>query len=240
MASTVGIPTRVAMIVVIVAALVAAAGVLGPVAVAEDKALLGGGAGIALNGGLCTLATIGHDGSGEMVGFTSAHCGGPGVPVAAEGGPVVGSVVAASNDLDYAVIRFDAAKVTPVADFDGFAINGIGPDPGITQGECHQSRATGHVCANIAGPARDPDTLTATECGNPDDSGAPVTVNDLLVGMIRGGFTPSGQPCYIQPFPDVVPIFRKADRPKIVLINAIIDDLNAKGGPGAGFTPVPA
>lgn len=29
-------------------------------------------------------------------------------------------------------------------------------------------------------------------------------------------------------------------RPEIVKINAILDDANAKGGPGAGFTPVPA
>ncbi len=47
---------------------------------------MGGGAGIVVNGGtLCTLTTIGHDKFGDLIGFTSAHCGGPGAQVAAEG-----------------------------------------------------------------------------------------------------------------------------------------------------------
>jgi hypothetical protein len=50
-----------------------------------------------------------------------------GARVVAEGaGRIVGSVVATDDGLDYAVIKFDPAKVASVADFDGFAINGIG------------------------------------------------------------------------------------------------------------------
>jgi hypothetical protein len=50
-----------------------------------------------------------------------------GARVAAEGaGRMVGSVVATDDGLDYVVIKFDPAKVASVADFDGFAINGIG------------------------------------------------------------------------------------------------------------------
>lgn len=72
------------------------------VAADDDKVLLGGGAGIAVNGELCTLTTIGHNNTGELVGFTSAHCGGPGASVAAEGAAgTVGSVVAADDGLDY-------------------------------------------------------------------------------------------------------------------------------------------
>ena len=33
---------------------------------------------------MCTLTTIGTDAAGELIGFTSAHCGGPGAQVAAE------------------------------------------------------------------------------------------------------------------------------------------------------------
>jgi hypothetical protein len=92
-------PTRRVTIVGAAAALVAASGLLTPsAAAADDKVPLGGGAGIALGGTLCTLATIGHDNTGELVGFTDAHCGRPGAPVSAEGGPVVGSVVAANDD----------------------------------------------------------------------------------------------------------------------------------------------
>ena len=51
------------------------AGLLAPTAAGDDKVTLGGGAGIVLNGNPCTLAAIGHDRAGELVGFTSAHCG---------------------------------------------------------------------------------------------------------------------------------------------------------------------
>jgi hypothetical protein len=47
--------------------------------------VLGGGAGIVVDGTYCTLASIGHQKSGQLVGFTAGHCGGPGAPVVAEG-----------------------------------------------------------------------------------------------------------------------------------------------------------
>jgi hypothetical protein len=122
------------------------------VSVADSPGLLGGGAGIIVNGTYCTLTTIGHDGggvaiavagmqcalttighykSGDLVGFTAGHCGGPGATVVADGaeerGPV-GAVGAADGDY-YAVIKFDPAKVTPVPNYGGFAINGISADP---------------------------------------------------------------------------------------------------------------
>lgn len=246
--------------------LLAIAGVPGTPAAASDKVLLGGGAGIALDGNLCTLTTIGHNKTGDLIGFTSAHCGGPGVTVAAEGTPAtVGSVVASNEALDYAVIKFDPATVTPISDFDGFAIKGIDADPPLLhtpcmerradghtptgqicvdtvypdqyQMSCQQSRATGRTCGDIVSPGHDPATLQAHECGNPDDSGAPVTVGDMLIGMVRGGFV-AGTPC---PLPgnefNPAPKFLQSAEPEIVSINAIIADA-AKGGPGAGFVPV--
>lgn len=33
---------------------------------------------------MCTLTTIGTDTAGDLIGFTSAHCGGPGAQIAAE------------------------------------------------------------------------------------------------------------------------------------------------------------
>jgi hypothetical protein len=237
-------PTRMVTIVGVMAALVAVSGLLAPsAAVAGDKVPLGGGAGIALGGTLCTLATIGHDNTGELVGFTDAHCGGPGVPVAAEGGPAVGNVVAANDDLHYAVIKFDPSKVAPIPDFDGFTINGIGPTPGYRQLVCQQSRATGHSCAPFYPIPKRPGMAELIACRNPDDpgdDGAPVTANDLLIGMIRDVGPPPPEPCPSSSFGTrfLVPEFTWP--PGVVLIDAIIDDLNAKGGPGAGFTPVPA
>ncbi|HVQ99988.1 MAG TPA: serine protease, partial [Mycobacterium sp.] len=112
-------------------ALLACAG-LAPAATADDKVPVGGGTPIVVDGDtFCTLTTIGTDNTGALVGFTSAHCGGPGATVAAEGVSrgLVGTMVAGNDGLDYAVIRFDPAKVTPVANVGGFEIDGIGPDP---------------------------------------------------------------------------------------------------------------
>nr|WP_234807981.1 S1 family peptidase [Mycolicibacillus trivialis] len=211
-------------------------------AAAATPVLIGGGAAIAVNGTPCTLTTIGHDGSGEVVGLTSAHCGGPGAVVAAGWSPdPLGSVAAADAGLDYAVIRFDAAKVAPIPDFAGFAIDGIGPDAAPGQQACKNSRINGVDCVTVsAAPAPEPHTVLLHVCGDPGDSGAPVTVGDLLVGMMRGGF-PGGIRC---PEKHVVAssVVRKIpDRaqPAVTSITAIIGDVNAKGGPGAGFVPVP-
>jgi hypothetical protein len=198
---------------------------IGGVAIADDKVPLGGGAGIAVNGDLCTLTTIGHDRAGDLVGFTSAHCGGPGAGVAGEGRDgTVGSVVAADDGFDYAVIKFDPAKVKPIPNVDGFAINGLGPDPGFKQGACKLSRATGHYCFGVGFPGQDPASVQGGGWWQPDDDGAPVTANDLLVGMVRDGSVAS--PPLLHP------------RPEIVLFSAILNDVNAKGGPGAGFSPI--
>lgn len=59
----------------------AGAGVLvtAPAAGAAGPVVLGGGSGIVVNGeSFCTLTTIGNDNRGNLIGFTSAHCGGPG------------------------------------------------------------------------------------------------------------------------------------------------------------------
>ncbi|HEU0192381.1 MAG TPA: serine protease [Mycobacterium sp.] len=214
------------------------AGLLAPPAWAAVP--LGGGSGITVNGTPCTLATIGHDRSGELVGLTSAHCGGPGAQVAADGAAgTVGTVESTNDGLDYALIKFDPASVTPVANVDGFPINGIGGfPPGLFQPICGQSSATGHGCTNHVTafpgwPALDPASVYVGGCRNPADQGTPVTANDLLIGMVRNSgppitslrcnfaFLPNGGICA-----------------EIVSIPAILDDLNAKGGPGAGFAPV--
>jgi hypothetical protein len=207
------------------------------VASADNKIPLGGGAGIVVDGDTeCTLTTIGTDNRGQLVGFTSAHCGGPGAHVAAEADPnhgVVGTMVAGNDVLDYAVIQFDPAHVAPVSDYNGFPINGIGPDPAFGEIACKQGRTTGNSCGVTWGPGQEPGTIVMQVCGQPGDSGAPVTVNDLLVGMIHGAFSENLPTCITKYIPLHTPAV-------VVSINAVIADLDAKHRPGAGFVPVAA
>src|SRR6185369_17370717 len=100
---------------------------LPPSAHADGLIPLGGGSGIVVEGDtFCTLTAIGNDNRGNLIGFTSAHCGGPGEKVAAEGAEaagVLGTMVAGNDALDYAVIQFDPQKVQPVNNINGFEID---------------------------------------------------------------------------------------------------------------------
>jgi hypothetical protein len=62
----------------------------------------------------------------------------------------------------------------------------------------------------------------------PGDDGGPVTTDELLVGMIRTGSLDVSIDTISQP------------QIKMTFFSAILADTNARGGPGAGFTPVPA
>jgi hypothetical protein len=207
-----------------------AAGIVPPSAWADGQVVLGGGAAISVNGTACTLATIGHDNTGELVGFTAASCGGPGSQVTPAGsGTTVGSVVAADGNLAYSVIKFDPAKVTPTAHFDGFTINGIGPDPVFNQPACVHGAASGDTCGSIRTPTAVPGVVGAgMGSWNPDDVGEPVTVDSQLVGVTRRGLNMVA-----------VDEARMIHHIDFALFSAILGDVNAKGGPGAGFTPVP-
>src|ERR1700756_535040 len=219
-------------LVLIVTALV---GWSGPTAAAADKVVLGGGAGIVIDGtSVCTLTAIGNDNQGNLIGFTSAHCGGPGAQVTAEsaqGAGVLGTMVAGNDALDYAVIQFDPAKVTPVRNYNGFQINGIGPDPAFGQIACKLGRTTGYSCGVIWGPGDQPGTIVSQICGRPGDSGAPVTVGSQLVGMIHGAYSEELPACVIKFIPLHTPAVAES-------INSILADINAKNRPGSGFSPV--
>jgi hypothetical protein len=145
------------------------------IAGADDPVPIGGGAGIIIDTDTyCTLTAIGNDKTGALIGFTSAHCGGPGAQVSAEGAAdqgVIGPMVAGNDGLDYAVIRFDPAKVTPVSNWNGFKINGIGPDPKFGEIGCKLGRTTGYSCGVTWGPGEEPGTIVNQVCGQPGDSG---------------------------------------------------------------------
>lgn len=208
---------------------------LSPVAHAEGPVPLGGGSGIVIDGhAYCTLTTIGTDGSGKLIGFTSAHCGGPGAVVAAEGVPgagTLGVMVAGNDGLDYAVIEFDPQRVQPVDTVRGFRIDGLGPDPSFGDIACKLGRTTGYSCGVTWGPGEDPGTILNQVCGQPGDSGAPVTVNNRLVGMIHGAFSEDLPTCALQYIPLHTPAVT-------VSMTTVLADIAAKSRPGAGFIPV--
>jgi hypothetical protein len=210
--------------------------VTAPMAHAAGLVDLGGGSGIVIEGDtFCTLTAIGNDASGKLIGFTSAHCGGPGAKVGSEAAPdagVLGTMVAGNDGLDYAVIEFDPQKVRPVDTVNGFRIDGIGPDPGFGDVACKLGRTTGYSCGVTWGPGKDPGTILNQVCGQPGDSGAPVTVNNRLVGMIHGAFTEDLPTCIVK----YVPLHTPA---VTVSMNAVLGDIAAKNRPGTGFVPVP-
>jgi hypothetical protein len=222
-----------AVLVMVVSALSTA---VAPAARADAPVPLGGGSGIVINGDtFCTLTAIGHDKFGSLIGFTSAHCGGPGAQVGSEAAAdrgVLGTMVAGNEGLDYAVIQFDPQKVQPVDNVSGFLIDGLAPDPNFGQIACKQGRTTGNSCGVTWGPGDKPGTILNQVCGQPGDSGAPVTVDNHLVGMIHGAFSEDLPTCVTQYVPLHTPAVTMS-------MNAILADINAKNRPGADFVPIP-
>ncbi len=206
-----------------------------PPANAQSAVTLGGGSGLVVDGDtLCTLTAIGTDKQGKLIGFTSAHCGGPGALVASEAeenAGVVGTMVAGNDTLDYAVIQFDPGKVRPVNIVDGFRIDGLGPDPKFGDVACKLGRTTGYSCGVTWGPGEEPGTILNQVCGGPGDSGAPVTVNNRLVGMIHGAFSENLPTCVVKFIPLHTPAVTMS-------INTQLADIAAKDRPGTGFVPI--
>jgi hypothetical protein len=229
------IPAVMAALAPVISVLLTSALVLPALANADGLVPLGGGSGIVVEGDtLCTLTAIGNDNRGNLIGFTSAHCGGPGERVAAEGAEaagVLGTMVAGNDSLDYAVIQFDPQKVQPVNNVKGFEIDGIGPDPVVGDIACKLGRTTGYSCGVTWGPGEQPGTFINQVCGQPGDSGAPVTVNNQLVGMIHGAFSEELPTCIIKYIPLHTPAVNMS-------FNTQLADITAKNRPGSGFVPV--
>ncbi|BBY75061.1 hypothetical protein MPRF_19600 [Mycolicibacterium parafortuitum] len=222
---------------VLLAALTVIAGAVTGISAAHAQTgiPLGGGSGLVVNGEtLCTLTAIGTDNRGNLIGFTSAHCGGPGAVVAAEAAQnagVVGEMVAGNDMLDYAVIKFDPTKVVPVNEVNGFRIDGLGPDPAFGDVACKLGRTTGYSCGVTWGPGQEPGTILNQVCGGPGDSGGPVTVNNRLVGMLHGAFSEDLPTCVVKFIPLHTPAVTMS-------FNTQLADIVAKNRPGSGFVPV--
>ncbi|WP_460723580.1 chymotrypsin family serine protease [Nocardia heshunensis] len=148
------ITIRIALTTILAAGLIGAGIAVGHAA--PETALLGGSSGIVLGASSgCSLAAIGYDGAGRLVGLTAGHCASEGTEVRAEQGLGVGVVgtVAMSDrgtNLDYAVVEFDAARVTPVRSVGATTIAGIGATPG-PGGRCAPTAARADSTAESYG-----------------------------------------------------------------------------------------
>lgn len=73
------------------------------------------------------------------------------------------------------MIKFDPAKVSPTANFAGFAINGVGPDPDYRAAVCKQGAATGNFCSHISSLPGGGTRMSMPGVFQPGDDGGPVT-----------------------------------------------------------------
>ncbi|MFI1917419.1 hypothetical protein [Nocardia sp. NPDC020380] len=154
----------------------------------DTQAALGGGSGIVLGKATkCSLTTIGYDNAGRLVGFTAGHCAAEGTPVTGEQFPdagVVGTVVSSDTEIDYAVIRFDPAKVIPLRTVGATTIASTGPSAGAWDVVCQDGRTMGDACGVVW--ASGPGGFLDQACSSYGDSGGPLVLGDRLVGLVSG------------------------------------------------------
>ena len=198
---------------------------IGTATAAPPKAVMGGGSGIVIDNMYeCTLTTIGHDNAGRLVGITAGHCGDAGATVVPEAVPdagVVGRFVVSNHDLDYAVIQFDPAKVTPVNTIGQVTITDIGKPAQFPAVACKQGRTTGHTCGVVYGDLLQSQETWTQMCVIEGDSGSPVVVGTTLVAMVNA-------------YVGVACLGPELGTSMVPIIN----DINASGGVGVGYQPI--
>ena len=180
------------LLAIVAATVLAGWGAPGLASAAPAKIFLGGGSGILiLKGGnsasACTLTTIGHAKTGELIGITAGHCGTPGQRVVSESFADRGQagVITYSNDKnDVAIIEFDKSKVVPLQTVRGVTIKGVDTRPiGFPTIACKEGRTTGNTCG-IAWFSEGSAHFSQI-CVIEGDSGSPVVVGNRLVGMVN-------------------------------------------------------
>ncbi len=205
---------------------------------AAPRATVGGGSGIVLNGNArCTMTTVGHDRTGQLVGLTAGHCGPLGAPVTSERTPkagVIGRVMAASPRMDVAVINLDQARVRPVRQVGKARIYKVGSYPRPHSNVCKQGRSTGFTC----GPTLlfQGDATLNYVCSNHGDSGGPIISRGRVVGMLNGALRVAGPGT-----PSIACTNRNVPlhSPMIATkMTDILKTLNRVDTPGNGFRPI--
>ncbi|MEP9391012.1 MULTISPECIES: trypsin-like serine protease [Gordonia] len=179
------------LLAVLAATVLAGWGAPGTATAAQPKIYLGGGSGIlVLEGGnsaaACTLTTIGHAKTGELIGITAGHCGQPNQQVLSESFSdrgVAGVITHSDPKEDIAIIKFNS-NVVPLRTVQGVTISGIDTRPiGFPTIACKQGRTTGNTCG--VAWFSDGDVHLTQMCVIEGDSGSPVVVGNRLVGMVN-------------------------------------------------------
>lgn len=199
---------------------------------AEGASLYGPSTPVYVGGNqMCTIAATGYDKDGRKIAITAGHCGYVGAQVASADSWRVGNtgtVVAHGNGLDYSVIELGSnARVT--RSYNGVTVNSVGGGtPAAGSQVCKSGVATGTTCGNVWGA--DHRTNVSQVCAMPGDSGAPVMEGDRLVGMVSGGTIPNyAFACYT---PWQGGLFMPTMSTNM---QAVVSDMDSRGGPGAGF-----
>lgn len=179
---------------------------------------------------LCTLTASGYDAAGTKVGITAGHCGtvGQAVQSADAWQPGEAGTVVSTNDyLDYSVIEFnDTAELS--RSYNGVTAHGVGGATAPGDYACKRGMATGTTCGRVF--LSNEEVQVAQICAMQGDSGAPVFRHGRIVGVVTGG---AGRVACRTPLQGALHAPTTVTR-----MDAIVADLNRKGGPGAGFTLV--
>ncbi|MCU9518737.1 S1 family peptidase [Corynebacterium sp. ES2794-CONJ1] len=181
---------------------------------------------------MCTITASGVDEKGHQVALTAGHCGKVGDQVVNADSWRVGrsgTVVAhGSKGLDYSVIELGSnAKIT--RSYNGVTAQRLGGQPGHYEMVCKSGVATGTTCGRVW--VSDSRTSMSQVCATVGDSGAPVIAGGAVVGLVSGGVVPQYQlSCH-------TPIQGPFFQPTITTnMDAVLNDLNVRGGVGRGFT----
>ena len=180
---------------------------------------------------LCTIAATGYDRDGRKIAITAGHCGNIGDSVSSADSWRVGNsgtVIAHGGDLDYSVIELGSnARVT--RSYNGVTVNSVGGEtPNSGRRICKSGVATGTTCGNVW--SKDHQTNISQVCAMPGDSGAPVMEDDRLVGMVSGGTVPNYDLACRTPWQG--DLFMPTVSTNM---DAVVYDMDSRGGAGAGF-----
>lgn len=176
---------------------------------------------------MCTLTVAGYDAQGRKVGLTAGHCGEVGQQVSSadswQVGPT-GTIVSKDSYLDYSVIELnDKAEVT--SQYNGVRAWGLGGGIASGQVTCKRGVATGTTCGMVLASGNNAQITQVCAMGG--DSGAPLFKDGKVVGAVTSGL---GQvPCRT-PWQGALHSPTGASN-----MDAILEDMNSRGGVGAGF-----
>lgn len=199
-------------------------------AMTRGKSLYGPGTPLYVNQDtMCTLTAAGTDAAGRKVGLTAGHCGNVGDSVSSADSWQVGTTgtVAARNEyLDYTVIEF-GSKAEVSRSYNGVTATQLGGTAKPGEVTCKTGVATGTTCGMTYQQSRE--VQINQICAMVGDSGAPVMSNGRIIGTVSRGLFSGLPECHS-------PLQGPLHNPTVAMnMDAILADMNRRGGVGAGF-----